>query len=110
MGRRAKNKQSAPEALEPKIFPTSKKLGKRKADSDDVDRKSNSRPTKKIKELDGKGKQKSLSKGKTRTVENLSDEDEDLGWEAVEAKVDLMTKLDDRFFSSLIWVLTGFLF
>ena len=111
MGRRAKNKQSAPEALEPKVFPTSKKLGKRKADSDDVDHgKSNSRPTKKIKELDGKGKQKLLSKGRTRTVENLSDEDEDLGWEAVEVKVDLMTKLDNHSFSSLIWVLTGFWF
>ncbi|KAF8797936.1 NOL1/NOP2/sun family putative RNA met [Phlegmacium glaucopus] len=94
MGRRAKNKQSAPEALEPKVFPTSKKLGKRKADSDNVDHgKGNSRPTKKIKELDGKEKQKSPSKGKKKTVEIIiSDEDDDLeGWEDVEDGVDLTT-------------------
>ena len=46
MGRRARNKQPSPEPLEPKVFLTSKKLGKRKAVSD----KGNSRPTKKIKD------------------------------------------------------------
>ena len=102
MGRRAKNKQSDPELLEPKVFPTSKKLGKRKADSDHVDHgKGNSRPTKKMKELNGKQKQKSPSKGKKKTVEVLSDEDEELeGWEDVEDGVDLktLTKLGIYFF------------
>ena len=86
MGRRARNKQPPPEPLEPKIFLTSKR--KRKADSD----KGNSRPTKKIKEVDGKTKQKPALKGKKKTVGFLSDEDDDMeGWEDVEDTVDLTT-------------------
>jgi len=103
MGRRARNKQSAPEPLEPKVFSTSKKLGKRKADSDNVDHgKGNSRPTKKVKKLNGKEKKKSPSKGKKKTVEILSDAEDDLeGWEDVEDGVDLttLTKLDICSFS-----------
>lgn len=88
MGRRARNKQPPPEPFEPKVFLTSKKIGKRKADSD----RGNSRPTKKIKELDGKAKQESPLKGKKKTVEFLSDEDDDMeGWEGVEDTVDLTT-------------------
>jgi ribosomal RNA methyltransferase Nop2 len=90
MGRRARNKQPPPEPLEPKVFLTSKKLGKRKADSD----KGNSRPTKKIKDvtIEGKAKQKSPLKGKKKTVGFLSDEDDDMGgWEDVEDTVDLTT-------------------
>ena len=93
MGRRARNKQPPPEPFEPKVL-TSKKLGKRKAGSD----KDNSRPSKKIKELDGKAKQKSPSKGKKKAVEFPSDEDDDMeGWEDVEDTVDLTTlkKLDN---------------
>lgn len=89
MGRRARNKQPPPEPFEPKVFITSKKLGKRKADSD----KGNSRPTKKIKELDGKAKQKSPLKGKKKTAKFLSDEDGDMeGWEDVE-ELTTLTKL-----------------
>jgi ribosomal RNA methyltransferase Nop2 len=85
MGRRARNKQPPPEPFEPKVFLTSKKPGKRKADSD----RGNSRPTKKIKELDGK---KSPLKGKKKTVEFLSDEDDNMeGWDDVEDTVDLTT-------------------
>ena len=95
MGRRARNKQPPPEPLEPKVFLTSKKLGKRKANSD----KGNSRPTKKIKELDGKAKQKSPLKGKKKTVGFPSDEDDNMeGWEDVEDTVDLttLTKLANK--------------
>lgn len=105
MGRRARNKQPPPEPLDPKILPASKKLGKRKADSDNVDHgKANSRPTKKIKkikELNGKTKQKSPSKGKKENVDILSDEaDEMEGWEDVEDGVDFttLTKLGIYFF------------
>ena len=102
MGRRARNKQGVPEPLEQKVFPTSKKLGKRKADSDNVDHgKANSRPTKKIKELDGKAEQRSPSKGKKKTVEIPSDEDEEMeGWEDVEDGADFttLTKLGIYFF------------
>ena len=98
MGRRARTKQPPPEPLEPKVFLTSKKLGKRKADSDNVDNsRGYSRPTKKIKELDGKAKKKSPSKGKKNAIEFLSDEDDEMeGWEDVEDEVDLttLTKLD----------------
>lgn len=88
MGRRARNKQPPPEPLEPKTFLTSKKLGKRKADSD----KGNARPTKKIKEVEGKAKQKSLLKAQKKTIGFLSDEDDDMeGWEDVEDTVDLTT-------------------
>ena len=103
MGRRAKNKQPAPEPLEPKVFPTSKKLGKRKADSDNVDLgNGSSRPTKKIKELNSKAKQKSPSKGKKKGI--TSKEDDELeGWEDVEDGVDLktLTKLDIDLFSPI---------
>jgi ribosomal RNA methyltransferase Nop2 len=102
MGRRAKNKQGPPEPLEIKVFPTPKKLGKRKADSDNVEHgKGNSRPTKKIKELDSKTKQKSSSKGKKKAVKFLSDENDEMeGWEDVEDEADLttLTKLGICFF------------
>jgi 25S rRNA (cytosine2870-C5)-methyltransferase len=100
MGRRARTKQPPPELLEPKVFLTSKKLGKRKADSDNVDHSRGSRPTKKIKELDGKAKKKSPSKGKKNAIEFLSDEDDEMeGWEDVEDEVDFttLTKLDVYF-------------
>ena len=87
MGRRARNKQPPPEPLEPKVFLTSKKLGKRKADSD----KGNSRPTKKIKDVNGKAKRKSPLKGKNKTVEFLSNEDDTEGWEDVVDDKDLTT-------------------
>ena len=90
MGRRARNKQPPPELLQPKVSPTSKKLGKRKAGSENVGHgKGDSRPKKKVKQLDGKAKQKSPSKGKKNNVEVLSDDME--GWEDVEDGVDLTT-------------------
>ena len=87
MGRRARNKQPPPEPLEPKVFLTSKKLGKRKADSD----KGNLRPTKKIKDVNGKAKRKSPLKGENKTVEFLSNEDDTEGWEDVVDDKDLTT-------------------
>lgn len=87
-----------------------KKLGKRKADSDNVEHgKGNSRPTKKIKELDSKTKRKSSSKGKKNTVEFLSDENDEMeGWEDVEDEADLttLTKLGICLSFLLSWVLT----
>ena len=75
MGRRARNKQPPPEPLEPKVFLTSKKLGKRKADSD----KGNSRLKKKIKE-DGKVDNMAAQSRKLDAfplAETDSEEDED---------------------------------
>lgn len=93
MGRRAKNKQSAPEPLEPKVWPTPKKLGKRKADVD-TDDKPSARPLKKIKEANGKGvlKQTASQKDKEKKSKQVivgEDEDSADGWEDVEDEVDL---------------------
>ncbi|KAG6911454.1 rRNA (cytosine-C5-)-methyltransferase nop2 [Tephrocybe rancida] len=99
MGRRAKHKQSAPEPLDKKTYPTSKKLGKRKADndSDTEEPKVNQRPTKKAK--DSKPKAATTSKpsaveyaGKTITKKQKaaakldSDNDSGVGWEDVESE------------------------
>jgi hypothetical protein len=91
MGRRAKNKQSAPEPLQSKTFPTPKKLGKRKAEQDaDADPKAQSRPVKKLKgskkvntgsaarRIEGV---KNLPKIGGRAVASLGSSD---GWEDVE--------------------------
>ncbi|KAF8894554.1 NOL1/NOP2/sun family-domain-containing protein [Infundibulicybe gibba] len=51
MGRRAKNKQGAPEPLEPKVWASQKKLGKRKADVDVDGDSANARPNKKVKDV-----------------------------------------------------------
>ena len=110
MGRRAKNKQSAPEPLAAaKVAndrPSAKKLGKRKADAD-VDAKENlsKRPAKKARETDGrvpnsmqgKTQNQALEKGKKLggkiKSKRRDDEDEDEGeasgsssegWEGVE--------------------------
>lgn len=110
MGRRARNKQPPPEAPEPRDFPTSKNLGKRKADSDYG--KGNSRPTKKIKESNGKTKQKSPSKGKKKTVKILSDGDDEVeGWEDVEDEVGFttLTKLGICFFFFPVLIIDFFL-
>jgi ribosomal RNA methyltransferase Nop2 len=57
MGRRAKNKQGAPEPLEHKVATAPKTLGKRKADADsEVDGKARFRSAKKIKEYSEKGR------------------------------------------------------
>ena len=83
MGRRSKNKQPAPTPLEPKI--SSKRLGKRKAE-EVVDPRSSQRPTKKIKDVNGKEKGKPVFKMKL--VESDSDSDSDSedgsGWEDME--------------------------
>jgi ribosomal RNA methyltransferase Nop2 len=49
MGRRAKNKQAAPEPLDAKIYTSPRKLGKRKADAD-VETDGKDRPLKKAKD------------------------------------------------------------
>jgi ribosomal RNA methyltransferase Nop2 len=96
MGRRAKNKQSAPEPLDPKPTPSSKKLGKRKADSDDLDGKQSQRPSKKVK--DGQGNPKAKTKGTSKPTKGskkkgkyiASDgQDSGDGWEDVDDDVDL---------------------
>jgi ribosomal RNA methyltransferase Nop2 len=90
MGRRAKNKQSAPEPLQSKSFPT-KKLGKRKAEQDaDADPKVHPRPVKKLKDSRkvNTGSAARRIEGVTnppknggRAVSSLSSSD---GWEDVE--------------------------
>ncbi|KAF9567543.1 NOL1/NOP2/sun family RNA met [Agrocybe pediades] len=98
MGRRAKHKQAAPEALEPKEPYTSKKqLGKRKAEADTQDEKSSPRPTKRAKDLSSKGKGKEISSSskakptKTKPKKNAKvvDDDGSEGWEDVEDGEDL---------------------
>jgi ribosomal RNA methyltransferase Nop2 len=98
MGRRAKNKQGAPEPLEPKVWTTPRKLGKRKADAEaEVDGKASARPTKKSKESNGKVKPKVKAKetgrdksgptrGKgTKVVEDESGAVDSVdGWENIE--------------------------
>lgn len=95
MGRRAKNKQAAPiafqEVKQDYSRPSAKKLGKRKADSDET-----IRPTKKAKESDSrtgdKPKPKTSIKSKTVKKEkkvSKQDADESEGWEDVEDDIDL---------------------
>lgn len=88
MGRRAKNKQGAPEPLEPRVFTSPKRLGKRKAEDGE---KTAARPVKKVKDLNGnvksKASQGNKGKGKLATDGNLSD-----GWEAVEDDADMKAK------------------
>lgn len=93
MGRRAKNKQGAPDPLEPKVWTTPKKSGKRKAAADvDVDGKTSARPAKKIKDSDGNVKPKPSTKPKSsgkgkNAVKDLSDgDDSGDGWEDVESE------------------------
>jgi len=96
MGRRAKNKQAAPESLDSKAsFASKKQLGKRKAEADTQDdEKSSPRPTKRAKDLNGKGKEKSLSKPKPTKVGSkkktkVVDDDGSEGWEDIEDGEDL---------------------
>ena len=116
MGRRAKNKQSAPEPLaeaRPNVAPgkpSAKKLGKRKADvEDDAPELSSKRPAKKARESEGGEKKKSakkntasaakgtktstISPGKTkrRKVDEEAEEggDSSEGWEDVDDKFDV---------------------
>ena len=94
MGRRAKNKQAPPESLEPKPGWTSKKqLGKRKAEADDVDEKPSPRPSKKVKDLNGKGKETTKMDRKSSKMKDKKQpkvvEDESEGWEDVEDGGDL---------------------
>ncbi|PPQ83329.1 hypothetical protein CVT25_003968 [Psilocybe cyanescens] len=95
MGRRAKNKQAAPESLEPKTAWTSKKqLGKRKAEADSErqdDGKPSPRPTKRVKDLNGKGKEKASSiakpqksSAKKSKAQAHNDGSGSEGWEDVE--------------------------
>ncbi|KAG6818197.1 hypothetical protein H0H87_000102 [Tephrocybe sp. NHM501043] len=102
MGRRAKHKQSAPEPLDKKTYPTTKKLGKRKADndSDTEEPKANQRPTKKAKDLKSKAVA-SVSKPSTKNTGKLSkkqtkpsfqpdsDNDSGDGWEDVASENDM---------------------
>ncbi|GJE87185.1 NOL1/NOP2/sun family putative RNA methylase [Phanerochaete sordida] len=121
MGRRAKNKQGAPEPLEDAhagARPSAKKLGKRKADGDDDAPK---RPAKKLREADvkkGKGAPKALAKkgvekkGKAPTkaakkVQESEDEDGDEdelmqggsseGWEDVDEDFDTKAEAKSLF-------------
>lgn len=94
MGRRAKNKQAPPESLEPKPGWTSKKqLGKRKAEVDDVEEKPSPRPSKKVKDLNGKGKETTKTDRKSSKTKDKKQpkvvEDESEGWEDVEDGGDL---------------------
>jgi hypothetical protein len=86
MGRRAKNKQAPPESLEPKPTWTSKKqLGKRKAEADE---KPSPRPSKKVKDLNGKGKETTkMDRRSSKTKDKKQPivvEDGSEGWEDVE--------------------------
>ncbi|KAJ3501996.1 hypothetical protein NLJ89_g9084 [Agrocybe chaxingu] len=98
MGRRAKGKQAAPVPLESQY--SSKKLGKRKAEAEDAEEavKSIQRPTKKIKDFNGKGKENSSSKTKSKpsntpvkkkTKADIVSDDGSEGWEDVEDTEDL---------------------
>ncbi|KAF9052969.1 NOL1/NOP2/sun family-domain-containing protein [Panaeolus papilionaceus] len=96
MGRRAKNKQAAPVPIEPKE--SFKKLGKRKAESNDIDdEKPAARPAKKIKDSNAKGKDTKKAagkpvkgKGKFKKGELPSDDDSE-GWEDVEDDEEMQT-------------------
>ena len=113
MGRRARNKQAAPEPLEPKIWSAKKPSGKRKADTDrDVDGKDavGGRPVKKARKSDtrvgGKAKTSkaerngasvnqefsavsSQRKGKKNADDAFDGEDSADGWEDIEDGTDL---------------------
>jgi ribosomal RNA methyltransferase Nop2 len=91
MGRRAKNKQSAPEPLHPRVYPTPKKLGKRKAEHEaDADLKTHPRPTKKLK--DSSSQKVNTQSGHKEKVTNALKNDDHAaspggssdGWEDVE--------------------------
>ena len=83
MGRRAKNKQAPPEALEPKPEWSSKKqLGKRKAEADE---KPSPRPSKKVKDLNGRGKETTkMGRGSSKTKHIKQPKVVDDSWEDVE--------------------------
>ena len=90
MGRRARNKQGAPEPFLPKVL-APKKLGKRKADSDEEgDVKPSPRPAKKVKDNAGKGKRTEKVNGKKKNgkgkkaVMVVDEEGSADGWEDVE--------------------------
>ncbi|KAF8969971.1 NOL1/NOP2/sun family-domain-containing protein [Flammula alnicola] len=90
MGRRAKNKQAAPESIEPKEPWTSKKqLGKRKAETEaEADEKSSSRPAKKVKD--------SIEKKKNAAIVS-EEEDDSEGWEDVEDDANLKAQSKSLF-------------
>ncbi|KAF9453230.1 NOL1/NOP2/sun family putative RNA met [Macrolepiota fuliginosa MF-IS2] len=111
MGRRAKNKQGAPQPLEAKL-PETAKHGKRKADDEGV---STSRPNKKLKDVSNKSKGQSPSKSKPtvpngkgrpqkskdKKVRIQEDEGESTdGWEDVDDEVDLKTQARSLFHES----------
>ncbi|PPQ72151.1 hypothetical protein CVT26_006907 [Gymnopilus dilepis] len=88
MGRRSKNKQPPPEALVSNdSLPSKKQLGKRKATAEDED--SSTRPIKKVKDADGKHKERAAQKLVAKKKGNKknkggSDTDGSEGWEDVE--------------------------
>ena len=87
MGRRAKNKQGAPEPLEKAELKSKKQLGKRKADIDDpeTDKNPSTRPAKKVKNHNGKGKEKALPSKKSSKISSqkivVDENDDSEGWE-----------------------------
>ncbi|KAJ7156073.1 NOL1/NOP2/sun family RNA met [Mycena crocata] len=82
MGRRAKNKQAAPEPLDKKEYTSTKKLGKRKADADLDDKP---RPAKKSKDsASGKSKSKPKSSKGGPRVKFADDANSSDGWEDVQ--------------------------
>lgn len=89
MGRRAKNKQGPPAALEPAPS-TSKRLGKRKAGSEyELEVKPSTRPSKKSKDSISKvvtqrAKSRDPVKPKKGAVDYMSNSDDAGGWEDVE--------------------------
>ncbi|KAG6903201.1 rRNA (cytosine-C5-)-methyltransferase nop2 [Termitomyces sp. Mi166 len=90
MGRRAKHKQSAPEPLDNATNLTSKKLGKRKADSDSgTDEAGLLRPTKKAKDQKQNTVSSRLKKFSTKKSKSAfkpdSDNDSGDGWEDVDS-------------------------
>lgn len=94
MGRRAKNKQGAPEPLEPKTYPAARKTGKRKADGEHGT--TNGRAAKKVKasgvktSLTAKKSKSLLQKGEPPA--DSPDEGSGDGWEDVEDGFDTTTK------------------
>ncbi|KAK0228443.1 NOL1/NOP2/sun family RNA met [Armillaria fumosa] len=111
MGRRAKNKQGAPEPLEPKRVDLSRK---RKAGNDLNDKETGPRPPKKLKET-GHVKPKSKSSIKVKAKESVkaketptkgkqktrADSESLDGWEDVEGQADLDASLMDDDFDDL---------
>ena len=86
MGRRAKTKQSAPEPLNPNVYPATKKLGKRKAEPEtDADPKTHPRPVKKLKgsrkvNIQRSRKESILNARKNEVSSGISSD----GWDDVE--------------------------